>query len=94
MTHSQIELVADEVLKAHNCNGPPVDVFGIAAAEGIELASGDYGDDFHGELNITRKSASFSFFTLLSDKRGTLHVSAFPSDMNSDIISSIITASY
>lgn len=62
MTSSQIEHLADEVLTAHNDSVPPVDVFAIARAEGIELAPGNYGDDFSGRIEYHVEVGKFFLF--------------------------------
>jgi hypothetical protein len=59
---SEIERVADEVSAAHGCRTTPVDVFGIANAEGIELACGDYGPEFSGRIEYHREVDKFLLF--------------------------------
>jgi hypothetical protein len=59
---SQIEQDAIEVLEAHHCLAAPVDVLGIAQAEGIELAPGDYGEDFSGRIEYHSDQGKFILF--------------------------------
>jgi len=58
----QIEQVARDVLEAHGCVTAPVDVFGIAQAEGIELASGEFGDEFSGRIEYHADLGKFILF--------------------------------
>jgi hypothetical protein len=62
MTPSEIERVANEVLAGHNSSAPPVDIFAIARAEGIELAPGTYADDFSGRIEYHREAGKFILF--------------------------------
>lgn len=62
MKTAQIEQTAGEVLEAHDCRTPPVDVLGIARTEGIELAAGDYGDEFSGRIEYHADEGKFILF--------------------------------
>lgn len=62
MTLFQVEHLAEEVLSGHECVAPPIDVFRIAQEEGIELAPGDYGDDFCGRIEYHREIGKFLLF--------------------------------
>jgi hypothetical protein len=62
MTPFQIERVADEVLAGHECGVPPIDVFGIARVEGIELGPGNYSNDFSGRIEYHREVGKFFLF--------------------------------
>jgi hypothetical protein len=62
VTPLQIERAAEEVLTAHDCCLPPVDVFAIARAEGIELAPGNFGADFSGRIEYHREVGKFFLF--------------------------------
>jgi hypothetical protein len=62
MTLGQIERVAEDVLTGYDCGAPPIDVFGIAREEGIELGPGNYGDDFSGRIEYHRDVGKFFLF--------------------------------
>ena len=62
MTRFQIERVANAVLNEHDCDAPPIDVFVIARAEGIELAAGNYGEDFCGRIEFHSSVGKFLLF--------------------------------
>lgn len=62
MKTAQIEQTAGEVLEAHGCVTAPVDIIGIAEAEGIELASGEYGDEFSGRIEYHADLGKFILF--------------------------------
>lgn len=61
MTDSQIESVADEVVAAFGLSAP-IDLERIAQDEGIQLAEGDYGDEFHGRIEYLAEVGAFVIY--------------------------------
>ena len=58
MTDPQIEVLADEVVAAFGLT-TPIDLERIAREEGIELAEGDYGEEFHGRIEYLAEVGAF-----------------------------------
>jgi hypothetical protein len=59
---SEVERQADEVVAAYEVRTAPVDLLGIARAEGIELAEGDYGEPFCGRIEFHPEAGGFVLF--------------------------------
>lgn len=62
MTNFQIEALADEVLAAFGLTTVPVDLVKIAGEENIELAEGDFGEDFHGRIEYLAEVGTFVIY--------------------------------
>ena len=58
MNETQIEGLADEVISAFGLSAP-IDLERIAREEGIQLAEGDYGDEFHGRIEYLAEVEAF-----------------------------------
>lgn len=61
MTDREIELLVEQVLGGYGQEAP-VDLQLIAREEGIELAEGDFGEDFHGRLEFLQDLGTFALF--------------------------------
>lgn len=61
MTDAQIETLADEVVAAFGL-ATPIDLEAIAREEGIELAEGDYGEEFHGRIEYLAEVGVFIIY--------------------------------
>ena len=61
MTDPQIETLADEVVAAFGL-ATPIDLERIAREEGIELAEGDYGEEFHGRIEYLAEVGAFVIY--------------------------------
>jgi len=61
LTDFQVEQLADEVLAAFG-QQLPVGIHQIAREEGIELAEGDFDDDFHGRIEYLTEVGSFVIY--------------------------------
>ena len=62
MNDCDIERLADDVVAAYGQSTPPVDLRNIAGEEGIELAEGDYGEDFHGRIEYLSEVEAFAIY--------------------------------
>jgi hypothetical protein len=62
LTDFQIEALADEVLKVFGSASLPVDLEKIAREENIELAQGEFGDDFHGRIEYLAEVGTFVIY--------------------------------
>lgn len=58
MTETQIEGLADEVIAAFGLSAP-IDLERIALEERIQLAEGDYGEEFHGRIEYLAEVETF-----------------------------------
>lgn len=61
MTDRETELLVEQVLSGYGQKAP-VDLHLIAREEGIELAEGDFGNDFHGRLEFLEDMGTFALF--------------------------------
>jgi len=61
LTDPQIEMLADEVVVAFGL-ATPIDLERIAREEGIELAEGDYGEEFHGRIEYLAEVEAFVIY--------------------------------
>lgn len=62
MTDFQIEALADEVVAAFDLSTVPVDLERIAREENIELAEGEFGEDFHGRIEFLAVVETFVIY--------------------------------
>ena len=62
MTDFQIESLADEVIAAFGLSAVPVDLEQIAREENIELAEGEFGEDFHGRIEFLAPVETFVIY--------------------------------
>ena len=62
MNDCDIERLADDVVSAYGQNTPPVNLINIAEEEGIALAEGEYGEDFHGRIEYLREVETFAIY--------------------------------
>jgi len=62
LTDHQVEQLADEVLSAFGQLHLPVDINQITREEGIELADGDFDDDFHGRIEYLVEVGTFVIY--------------------------------
>lgn len=62
MTDFQVEALADEVVAAFGFFEVPVDLKQIAREENIELAEGDFGEDFHGRIEFLAEVETFVIY--------------------------------
>ncbi len=69
MNEREIEREAAEVLAAHGVRGLPVDPLGIAAAEGIRVASGHFDECFDGRIEYYRRGERGAFYLFYAEGR-------------------------
>ncbi len=62
MKPAEVERAAEEVLSAYEIRSSPVDVLAIAQTEGIELADGEYGENFCGRIEYHPEAGRFVLF--------------------------------
>jgi len=58
LTETQIEGLANDVVAAFGLSAP-IDLDRIAREEGIQMAEGDYGDEFHGRIEYLAEVEAF-----------------------------------